>query len=206
MISMCICTFPWSRPLCSPDYYLPRVSPNLPAHGLKVWTIMLSQCISKFIWSRPRSTSLSSLDLGLEVHLPTRSIKAYKYFCKFSWSWFGKTAELGSREPTINSPQYLSQHWNAICETERMWLDEQRVKVWGYDRVPGCEKPYKVCGSMNCRQECVRTNRRCVDLSRLGKSVWDQEVLHNEMMSIYARVSQYILPITQSISVLPESL
>jgi hypothetical protein len=75
-----------------------------------------------------------------------------------------------------------------------------------YGAVPSREKSYTVCGSMQARQECVRTNRHCVDRWRVSNSVWDEEDLHNEIMSIFTRVSQHILPITQSISVFPESL
>ena len=58
------------------------------------------------------------------------------------------------------------------------------------------EEPHKLHGSMNARQECVGT--------RAGKDRVYISV-HDEMMSIYHGVSQYILPFAHSISVIPVS-
>jgi len=80
--SKCISKLTQSRP--------PSVSPDSLDYGLQVYTIMAFKCISKLAQSPPPSASpnsiehglqvhlLSSPDLGLQVHLQTRSITASK--------------------------------------------------------------------------------------------------------------------------------
>jgi len=45
------------------------------------------QCVCKLARSRPPRESLSLLELGLLVHLHTRSIAASKCISEFTWSW-----------------------------------------------------------------------------------------------------------------------
>jgi len=52
---------------------------------------MASQCISNPALSRPPNASLSSLDLGLKVHLQIRSIMASKYIVNERRRVYGDT-------------------------------------------------------------------------------------------------------------------
>jgi len=61
---------------------------------LQPWSIM-AECISTLAWLWPPSASLSSLDLGLQVHLPCRSIMAS--------NWIS--------ELTLSRPQSASPNW-----------------------------------------------------------------------------------------------
>jgi hypothetical protein len=106
----------------------------------------------------------------------------------------GETAEIEGREPIVNTPPHLSRHPKGIREKVRFWLEEHRKRVRGYDTIPGREEPRE---STKSRKECMRPragkDRVCISL-------------YGKMMCIYPGVSQiYILPVAQSISVIPVS-
>jgi len=103
---------------------------------------MAFECISKVTGLWHPSASVSSLDLGLRVHLQSCSIMAWKYITKSTPSQRGEQAE-------------LSQHSKEIWETELFWLENLGKWVTGYERVTGCEEPYKSCGPTNIQHEYV---------------------------------------------------
>jgi len=72
MASMCISKLARAQP--------PSLSPHLLDHSLEVCTLMACKRISP-------SASLSSLDLGLQVHLQTHSIMASKFISKLPLLW-----------------------------------------------------------------------------------------------------------------------
>ena len=51
-----------------------------------------------------------------------------------------------------------------VREKERFWLEEHRKRLRGCDRLPGCEEPHKLRGSMKPQQDSVRNHINCVDL------------------------------------------
>jgi len=111
-----------------------------PQVHLYTTSITAFECISKVAGLWHPSASVSSLDLGLRVHLQSCSIMAWKYMFKSTPSQRGEQAE-------------LSQHLKKICETELFWLENLGKWVTGYERVTGCEEPFKSCGSTNIQHE-----------------------------------------------------
>jgi len=63
-------------------------------------SIIACKCISKLALSQPRSASLSSLDLGLQVHVQTRSITASK--CIFGLLHLALQVNLQTRSITVS--------------------------------------------------------------------------------------------------------
>jgi len=61
--------------------------------GVHLWvhSITASRCMSKLARPRPRSVSLSSVDLGLQVHLSTGSITVSKYIVHEQRQVYGDT-------------------------------------------------------------------------------------------------------------------
>ena len=110
-------------------------------------------------------------------------------------------------------------HWivsykrSHVREKERFWLEEHRKRLRGCDRLPGGDEPHKLHGSMKARQECLRNHTHCVDLWKLGKSAWDQEL--RKIQCVFRCLMRwclstpgspiYILPVAQSISAIPVS-
>jgi len=123
------------------------------------------------------------------VYLPL-FLPLYIYHC-------GETAELEGREPFDITLLHLSLHSKGIREKERFWIEEWRNRVRGYDKLPSHEEPHKLRGSRKTRQECMGP--------RAGKDRVSI-LLYSKMMSIYPGVYQiYILPVTQSTSIIPVS-
>ena len=85
--SKCISTLARSRPLSSLEEWLPSSLDEWPPNSFdyclqvhfSVHLISVPKCISKLALLWPPSASLSSLDLGLQVHLQTCSITAFKF-------------------------------------------------------------------------------------------------------------------------------
>ena len=46
----------------------------------------------------------------------------------------------------------------------------------GYEGVPSHDEAHKLRESMNAWEECVTIHTNCVDLQKLGKSVYDQKL------------------------------
>jgi len=150
--------------------------PSFPIHHFQIdplevlllsWLIM-AECISTIDRLWPPSASLSSLDLGLEVHsklarslppiappssldlalqvqLQTRSIIAPKEISKSTWSRCGGMVELTS-------------HPKGVREKQRFWLEEGMKRGWE-DR-----KGYPA----------LSNHTNCMDLWMLGKREGDQ--------------------------------
>jgi len=64
----------------------------------------------------------------------------------------GETVELESRQLIINTPQHLSWHPKAILEREQFWLKDCRMRVRGYEGIPGHDELHKLGGSMKAQQ------------------------------------------------------
>ena len=115
--------------------------PSLQVH-LQTCSIMVLQCISKLVQSWLPSASLSFPNLGLQLHLRTYLVIAFRYISKSTSAQSGETVEL------VQLPK-------EICQEEKFWREECRKKVCRDGRVPGDEEPHLVCESMNARQECL---------------------------------------------------
>jgi len=141
-----------------------------------------------------------------------RSIKASKGISKFTQSRCSVTPELEGQETINETLPHLSWHLKGICEKEGIWLEDHGERVRGYEGVPSHEERHKSGGSIKARQESVRDYPNCVNLPKLGKSEWDQELGKVECVFLIMRwclftpeSPKYLLPIAQSISVLPSS-
>jgi len=155
MALKCISAFHRSRPPCMSPYSL--------NYSLQVVTITCS----KLTPLRPQNPSLHSLDKGLELHVQTRSIEAFKYISVFTRSLCVAMVE-------------LSWHLKAIPEQVRFWIVEHRKVVRGYEGVPVRKEPHKLGQSMKVWQQCkgprLRNDWLCIT--------------YNETMSIYPRFFQ----------------
>jgi len=111
----------------------------------------------------------------------------------------------------INTPPHVAQHPKGIRETERCRLEHRKKRVRECDRLAWCKEPHKLRGSMKAQQECVTNETNCADLCTLYKSTSDQALGKIQCgfccilrCCLSAPVSsKYILPIAQSISVIP---
>jgi len=213
----------------------PGVTPTLLNYRLQVHlqtcSIILCKCISNLARLRPPSLQ----DLGLQGYVQTRSITASTCISKLTWlqppssydqslqtclitfsqcvskftQWLcGEMVKLHFRRPIINSQLHRSWHLKGIHEEERFWLEEgKRIWrntqpwwptqiAWIYEHLARVhEKPHKGCGSIKAWQESVA--------QRAGK---DRVCIsYNAMMSIYPGFPKYILPVVESISVIPVS-
>ena len=123
----------------------------------------------------------------------------------------GETAELEGWEPIIKTPPHLAHDPKGICETDRCRLEDRKKRVRECDRLAWCKEPHKLRGSMKAQQECVTNETNCADLCTLYKSTSDQALGKIQCgfccilrCCLSAPVSsKYILPIAQSISVIP---
>jgi len=121
--------------------------------------------------------------------------------------------ELEGRQPIIIIPPHLAWHLKGILENGNFWFKEVRQRVWRYKGIPGHDELHKWCGSTNTWQECVMTHTNCVDLLKLSKSAWDQELGKIECVFCIMRwclsslgFPIYILRVAQSVSDIPVSL
>jgi len=157
-------------------------------------TLTTSKYCSNLARSWPQSASLNSLNHSLQVYLQTCSIMASECISKLT-AWCCKSLELERRNPLINTLAHFAWHPKGICEKERFWLEERTNRVRGYEDIPTM---------MN------RTN--CFNLWKLGKSAWDRVLEKIECVFFGMRwclstpgSSKYILPVAESISVIPVS-
>jgi len=130
----------------------------------------------------PPSTPLISIDHGLQVHLQTCSITASKYISKLAQS-----------RPTrisLTSRDYdVVKQWSSHC------IQRGFVRKSG----SGSRSVWRVWEEMK-GYLAMRIYLNCVDLWKLGNSVWDQErgmidcISYNEMMYIYPGVFQIYTP------------
>ena len=87
-------------------------------------SIIGCKCISKLAQSRRPSASLSSLNLGLQLHLQPRSIVAWKCISQLAWS------RLQSASP--NSLDYVLQvHLSTRSIMASKFILNQRRQVYG---------------------------------------------------------------------------
>jgi hypothetical protein len=143
---------------------------------LQTRSITASKGIYKLAQLRPPS----SHDHGLQ----TGTITASESISKFTRSRCSDTVDVEARQHILITRPHLVWHLKGILEIERFRLEEHRKRVKGYERIPGHDKPHKLRGSMNARQECVRP--------RAGKDRLC--ISYNEMMSIYPGVFQIYTP------------
>jgi len=158
--SNCISNLTQSQPTCE--------SPNSCDFGLHGHIIMASKCISKLPWFRaPRSRDHGIL---------TRTSPGLECISLFTRSRFGETLALEGRKPILNTPPHLAWHLRGILDNERFWLEEHWKRVKEYEGIPGHDEPHKSRGSMNAWQMCVSNHTKCMDISKLSKCAWDQEL------------------------------
>jgi len=62
----------------------------------------------------------------------------------------------------------------------------------GYAGIPGHDEPHKLHGSMNAWQECMRIHTNCLDLRKLGKSAYDQQLGNIECVFRIMHLHMYI--------------
>jgi len=84
---------------------------------------------------------------------------------------------------------YKSSH---VCEKERFWLEEHTKWLRGCYRLPCCKEPHKLHGSIKARQECLMNHTSCMDLWKLGKSAWDQELW--KIQCVFCCLMRWCLP------------
>jgi len=60
--------------------------------------------------------------------------------------------ELEGSESFINTLPHLAWHPKGILQKEQFWLKECRMRVRGYEGIPGHDDPHKSHGSMNAPQ------------------------------------------------------
>jgi len=159
-----------------PDWPPPSTPPISLDHGLQVHLqtrlIIASKWISRLAQSQPPSESANSLEYGLHV----RTITASESIPKSTRLLCGAMVELEGGQPIIDTAPHLEWHPKVRLENERFCLVELRNRVRGYQRIPSHDEPHILQGSMNAWQECLRNHTNCIDLWKLGKSVWDQEL------------------------------
>jgi hypothetical protein len=76
--------------------------------------------ISKLALSQPPTVSPNSFNYCLETY----SIIPLQGICNFSRGWFGKSVELGVRQPIINTPLLLACYPKGVCKKEWFKLEE----------------------------------------------------------------------------------
>ena len=118
--------------------------------------------------------------------------------------------ELECRQPIIYTLPHLTWHPKGIHEKERFWLKERWWTVRRYEGIPGHDEPHILRVSMNAGPKCVRKHPDCVDLCQLSKSALVQELGKIECVFRIMRCclstagsSKYILPVAESITVIP---
>jgi len=70
---------------------------------------------------------------------------------------------LEGRQPIINTPPHLAWHPKRTLEKEPFCVKECRMRVRGYEGIPGHDEPHKLRGSINAWQECMRNNTNYMD-------------------------------------------
>jgi len=168
------------------DRSWPRsTSPKSPDHRLHICTIRASKCISQLASLKHSSTSLSSPNLVLQVHLRTHLISASKCKSEIAESQF----PTASPHSFNHGLQRAVMAWQAKDECGIVWAG---YWLWGitqwvliYQGLAWvCGEPLTLHGSMKAHQQCVgpRTENDRVCIS------------DNEMMSIYPGLSQIYTP------------
>jgi len=201
--SMWVFQLAWLWPPRSPDYSL----------QVQLYTslIMNSECSSHMIMASIWTSNYAQLRPRSHYH--THSITVFEYVSEFAPSWCGATVELEASQSIINTPPHLAWHPEGIIEEVKFCLEECRQTVRGYELVASHDSLHTLCGSMHAWEDCMRNHTNCVDLWRLGMSAWDEEqrkiLCEFHIMRWYISSSwspQYILPVTEFISVFPISL
>jgi len=206
--SWCISKLAQSQP--------PSIPPNWLHYALQIHpqsrSITASEWSSKFTPSRPPCVSPNTLYYHLQVHLDTCWIMASVCIAEFTWSRCGEPVELEGRQPINKTTPHLAWQLKGILEKERFWLEERRNRVSTNHSIPGHAEPHKLCRSMNAWQTYVRKHTNWVDLWHLGNRAWDIELGKTECVCCIMRwclsnvgCPKYILPVTESISVISVS-
>jgi len=87
---------------------------------LWVYSIVVSNCMSKITDIQPPCASLSSCDLGVQVHLETCSIMASKYISQESQS-LRPSAYLSISDPSFQVPLQIDPISTCNCMSKRSW-------------------------------------------------------------------------------------
>jgi len=223
MASKCITKLARSQP--------PSVSLNLHDYGLQVHTITASKCISKLA----RLQSPNSLHHSPHVHLQTRLITASKFAPLRPPSASPNSLDYGLQTRSIMASKCISKLTRLRPRSASLSsLDHGVVEWWSLT----ADSPSATlrCTSHGIRREFVRKSSSslrsvgrgledmkgypakmndtyCVDLRKLSKSAWDQELGKIECVFRILRwclstlgYSKYILPVAESISIIPVSL
>ena len=187
-------------------------------------SITASKCISKLAWSGPQSASLSSLDHGLYVYLQTGSITTSACISNLAPSPPQSVSHNSLNHSVVNC-----WGWNAYIPSSTLRRTSPGIRkefmrksgsdsrsvgsvFRGYEGIPSYDEQHKLGGSMSAWQECIMNLTNCVDLWKLGKSVWRQELGKREcVFCIMGRClstlgsAKYRLPVAESISIIPVS-
>jgi len=188
---------------------------------LHTCSIMTSKCISKLARSRPPKVSLNSLNPGCQVYLQTHSITAWK----FARWWPPKSLDYGlelhlwvhsiSASKSMSklarwrppSTSLSSHNHNVMKQWSSHGIEREFVRMSGY----GSRSVRKGWEDMK-GYWAVRNEIECVDLWMLGKTArnqalgkiaWGFRVMRWCLSSLVS--PQCLLPIAQSISVIPVS-
>ena len=185
----------------------PSASPNWLDRVIQVHTIMASKvnphihsiadskCFDEFTHCRPPSAALNLLDYGLHRHLWDDSILVSNCISKLARSWPVST--------------YLSSH------------DHGAVTQWTSHSIPRdlVRKSGQGLRSVGRGWEgmkwypAMRNHTNCVDLWKLSKTAWDQEL--GKIVCVFRIMwwclstlgsAKYILPVVGTISIIPVSL
>jgi len=69
------------------------------------------------------------------------------------------------------------------CWVVELWLPNDFTfcwcrwhRVWGCVKLPDHEKPHKLRVSVKAQQQCMMSYTNCIDVWKLGRSAWDQEL------------------------------
>jgi len=172
----------------------------------------LHDCVFQFAPFWLTTESPNSLDRNVPVYSHTHSIMTSDWISMFTQPLCGERVDLESRLPMSESSPHIAWHRNEISETEWFLLKNHWNTISGSEEIPGYDEPHILCGSMNTWQECIRIHMNSVDLQKLSQSVWNKELgkikcaLHIMRWCLSTpRSPRYIMPVAESISVIPVS-
>ena len=143
-----------------------------------------------------------------QVHLQTWCITDSVCILEFTLSWYAEMRELEGGQHIMNSLLNLVRHPKWIFYTQLFWLNDWQKRVGRYVVILGYNEQHEFRRYINPWQLCVRNFTNCMDLDKLTKSVWEQNlgkircVLCIMKCLSTLRSTRYTLPVAESISVI----
>ena len=188
-------------------------------HSLQIDLYPGTSQVSKFATLPPTTPFPILLDHSLQLHLQTRSIRAFKYISELAQfrhpSQFpnllkkGLGAHLkvhpitvwwngGSRSQTalFNTPPHLAWSHKGMYQKVDFKVKQRKTRVGGNASIPGQHESHTFCGSLYTWQECVIINKfyGCTGARQnfMGQAAGKPRlyITCNARMSIYPGVSQ----------------